>query len=240
MKAMKIFMLAGALAVSATASAQESYAPVANDFSVEIQFNPFSNNFTTFQIDQLKGRYMFSDKDALRFGIGFGVDQNKITPDPEDAEETWGKAKTGNFSINLGWERHFFNYKRVDLYAGAGIGYRYDYAGATIQTLDSDDKEIKGSIVNCTDEDGSGDRTMHQFYVNAFTGIDFYVYKGLYVGAELGIKFGFKSMPAYFKKGDYNDNNKWDEDIEGEKRNKVSGFNLACYAEPALRLGWTF
>lgn len=92
MKAMKIFMLAGALAVSATASAQESYAPVANDFSVEIQFNPFSNNFTTFQIDQLKGRYMFSDKDALRFGIGFGVDQNKLTPDPEDAEETWGKA----------------------------------------------------------------------------------------------------------------------------------------------------
>lgn len=239
MKAMKIFMLAGALAVSATAFAQESYAPAANDFSLEVQFNPFSNNFKTFQIDQLKGRYMFSDNDALRFGIGFGVDQDKITPDPEDAKEVWGKSKTGNFSINLGWERHFFSYKRVDLYAGIGLGYRYDYAGATTQQLDSDDKELKGSVVNCTDANGSGERTMHQFYVNAFTGIDFYVYKGLYVGAELGVKFGFKSTPAYYTKGGY-DNGKWKEDLEGAKRNKVSGFNLACYAEPALRLGWTF
>ena len=237
MKAVKIFMLAGALAVSANAFAEESYAPEANDFSVEVQFNPFSNDFGTFKIDQLKARYMFSDKDALRFGIGFGVGSNKKVDDPENEPDAWTKNKTGNFSISLGYERHFFSYKRVDLYAGAGLSYRYDYAGATTQTVSSDDEILKGSLVNMNNE---GDVSSHNFNIHAFTGIDFYVYKGLYVGAEIGVKFGVKSYPETYTKGGFNDNGNWNEDKEGPHGSSTSNFNLACYAEPAVRLGWTF
>lgn len=237
MKALKIFMLAGALAVSGTSFAEESYAPAANDLSLEVQFNPFSNNFTTFQIDQIKARYFFTDNDALRIGLGFGVDSDKVVADPEDEPDAWTKNKTGNFSISLGYERHFFSYKRVDLYAGAGLSYRYNYAGATTQVVGSNDELLKGSMVNLN---GNGETSSHVFNVMAFTGVDFYVYKGLYLGAELGIKFGVKSYPSSYQKGGFDDNGKWDEKLEGDKGSSTSNFNLACYAEPALRLGWTF
>lgn len=79
----KLFIAAIALVACVSAKAQETYAPEAGEISTEIQFNPFSDDFGTFKLDQLKLRYMFSDKDAIRFGIGFGVDNHKVTPDPD-------------------------------------------------------------------------------------------------------------------------------------------------------------
>lgn len=235
---MKKIMLAAALfaatATSAIAQTNE-FAPAAGDFSVEVQFNPFSNDFGTFKLDQLKGRYFFSDKDAIRFGIGFGLDNSKTTQDPDNNEDVWSKSKVGNFSIDLGYERHFFNYKRVDLYAGAGLGFALQSASATEQIAVGDDlHEIK------THNSGNGKRSFTEFNVKAFTGIDFYVYKGLFVGAELGIKFGFRNYPGYYTEGGYDDNGNWSASLESDKKDKVSNFSLKTYVEPALRLGWTF
>lgn len=214
--------------------------PKSGDLSVELQFNPFSNDFGTFKLDQLKGRYMFSDKDAIRFGIGFGVNSSKVTPDPEESKDEWEKSSLGNFSINLGWERHFLNYKRIDLYAGVGIGYKLQTAKSTEQTIDPDNTEIKSETVNYASIDNETYRTRHEFNINAFTGIDFYVYKGLYVGAEFGIRLGFYSEPGYYKKGGYNSNNNWSNEIKSDPVDKTSGIDLSCFAEPALRIGWTF
>ena len=59
---MKKFLISAALvaAIAAPAVAQNEYAPEKGEFSVELQFNPFSNNFETFKIDQIKGRYFFT------------------------------------------------------------------------------------------------------------------------------------------------------------------------------------
>lgn len=242
---MKKMILAAAIVAASASSAiaqDNTFAPEAGNFSVEVQFNPFSNDFGTFKIDQLKGRYFFSDKDAIRFGIGFGFDNVKTTPDPDNNEDTWSKGKVGTFSINLGYERHFFNYKRVDLYAGAGLGYALQSVSATSQWVGSDDLLHETQICNAmtTSDPAFENRSYNEFNIKAFTGIDFYVYKGLFVGAELGIKFGFQSYPGYYTKGGYDNNGKWSDSLESDKKNKVNGLQLATYVEPALRLGWTF
>jgi len=243
---MKKFLISAALvaAIAAPAVAQEEYAPAQGDFSVELQFNPFSNNFETFKIDQIKGRYFFSDKNAIRFGIGFGIDNAKVTPDPDENSDEWSKAKKGNFSLDLGFEHHFFNYKRVNLYAGAGLGFAIQNTSATSQVKDGNNT-YESKICNAwgtqkDDIENLDNRSYTEFNVKLFTGVDFYVYKGLFVGAELGIKFGFQNYPGVYTKGGYDDNDNWSNNKESDKVNKVSGFNLHTYAEPALRLGYTF
>lgn len=229
-----------ATATNAVAQDATSYAPEAGDFSVEVQFNPFSNNFETFQIDGLKGRYHFTDKDALRFGIGFGVNNVKYTPDPENNEDNYNKTKSGNFSIDLGYERHFFNYKRVDLYAGAALGYALQTVKGVDNFVSENGDVFEKEIINGLSNNPSLDeRAFNEFNVKLFTGIDFYVYKGLFVGAELGVKFGCRNYPGIYTKGAYTDYG-WSNDKESDKMNKVSEISLKTYIEPALRLGWAF
>lgn len=243
MKLFKTLALCGVVAIAANAQAEEAFAPEEGDFSIELQFNPFSNNFKTFQIDQLTGRYMVSNSDALRFGIGFGVDNQKITPDPDnDDVEAWGKSTTGNFSLDLGYERHFYSNGRVDLYAGAGLGYRLTTASGKVYSKeDGEDAYEKKyhNITLATDEHGTpvygSDRTSHTFRVTAFTGIDFYVYRGLYVGAELGIRFGVTSYPGY-----YTETKDGRDAVKSDKMDKETSISFKTLCEPALRLGWKF
>lgn len=54
MKLIKAIAFASVVAIAANAQAQTEYAPEQGDFSVELQFNPFSNNFSTFKLDQFK------------------------------------------------------------------------------------------------------------------------------------------------------------------------------------------
>lgn len=225
----KIFTLA-VLAVAAAfgANAQESYAPEKGDFSVEVQVAPFSNSFKTFQIDGLQGRYFFSDKNAIRFGLGFGVNSNKSNESNDD-DKLWTKSTNSNFSINLGFENHFFNYKRIDLYAGAGLGFNMNKINQT-RSLGDDKKTSTSNVEN----------SYNEFAVKAFTGIDFYVYKGLYVGAEIGIKIGAKHFPGSVVKGGINDSGNWSNSYEVSKGTSSSSFVLGTYAEPSVRLGWKF
>ncbi|MDE6742023.1 MAG: outer membrane beta-barrel protein [Muribaculaceae bacterium] len=229
---MKKILTLAALTLAATfaTNAQENYAPEQGDFSVEIQVNPFSNNFTTFKLDALQGRYFFTSDDALRFGIGFGVDSKK---DNTDDDDLWTKTTNSNFSINLGYEKHFFNYKRIDLYAGAGLGFKMNRIKET-QNLGNDRQTVTSN---------AGD-SYNEFVAKAFTGIDFYVYKGLYVGAEIGIKIGAKHFPGQTVKGGFHSGGwqegSWDNKLEVSKSPSSSSFVLGTYAEPSLRLGWRF
>lgn len=235
---MKKMILAAALfaATASCAVAQDNnFESNAGDFSLEVQFNPFSNDFGTFKLDQIKGRYFFTGKDAVRFGIGFGLDNYKNTPDPEDHDDIWNKGKSGFFSINLGYERHFFSYKRVDLYAGLGLGYKHDFASST-ESVEIDNNIYENKHHNICD----GKRTGNFFNVNVFTGIDFYLYKGLFVGAELGIKLETGKQPGTWSETwGYNDNGILVLN-ESKKANENKTLSLKTYVEPALRLGWTF
>ena len=230
MKFIKAFALAGVLAIAGNAAAQESYAPEANEFSLEVEFNPFSNNFSTFKLDQVKARYFFTDKDALRVGLGFGINSKKDTPNPDNDSEAWVKESGSNFSLDLGYERNFYNYKRINLYAGAGLGFTWQQDVATTQRLVNNN--TYGKTASYTGDLG--------FFANAFTGIDFFVYKGLFIGAELNLKIGVRNDIRPYTKGGMNESGTWSDNYVSEKGPKSSDFVLGLGAEPALRLGWNF
>lgn len=258
MKLIKAIAFASIAAIAANAQAQTEYAPEAGEFSVEIQFNPFSNNaFSetsgTFKLEQIKGRYFFTDKDAIRFGLGFGIGSSKKVNDPDDAADVWEKTTNGNFSINLGYERNIYSYKRINLYAGAGLGfelYREMGKKQNEYVMGRTDRGDDIKELHSVKSYNQGD-SYNLFYVNAFTGIDFFVYKGLYLGAELGLRVGVKNYPSSYTKGGFaqdadgnvivsSNRTTWDDDLESAKGPKSNNFDLKLYAEPALRLGWQF
>lgn len=228
MKLIKSLALACAciFAIAPATAAEESYAPEAKEVALELQFNPFSNNFSTFKMDQVKLRYYLTDKDALRFGIGFGVNTSKNTPDPDFEANKWTKTTGSNFSIDLGYERNFFNYKRINLYAGAGLGF--DYNRNVEKTSENISNNYFDQFVQTTKISSDWG-----FYAKALTGIDFFVYKGLFVGAEINLKIGVnKNIPTYTKGGS--------SAIKYPKGPSTTDFVLGLNAEPAIRLGWKF
>ena len=237
LKLYKALAICCMLVFNVAARAENEYAPQGGDFAIELQFNPFSNNFKTFQIDQLAGRYMVNNRDALRFGIGFGIDSSNLTPYPDNSiSSEYAETTIGNLSIDFGYERHFYSHGRIDIYAGVGFGYRYDSAFGK----KNEEGYVKyHNISLAIDDDGDfvlgENRTSHSFRVNAFTGIDFYVYKGLYVGAELGIRLAYTAYPGYYiEVHDLREIKKYSEHDEFEQ------ISLKTLCEPALRLGWKF
>ena len=230
----KLMLLAALFSAAVMPVAAEEYTNSQGDITVEVEFNPFSDNFETFKIDGLQGRYFISDDMALRLGIGLNVDSNKTTPSEEN-KDVWSKGSKGYFSIDLGIEKHFANYGRIDLYYGAGLGFKHSWAKETEQRVVNDKKYETSDMNQC-----DGERAETTFGVNVFTGIDFYVYKGLYVGTELGLGFNYSLKPATYTKGGYDDNGNWSDSKESDKINKANGFNLGTFVKPSLRLGWKF
>lgn len=235
----KFFIAAIALLASVTGvKAEENVTlPASGDFSVEVQFNPFGNDFDTFGLDnmKLKGRYFFGDQDAVRMGLGFGVNSNKVTPNPEgvgNEKDVNNTQRIGNFAIDLGYERHFVKKGRIDLYAGAGLGFAMQNSCDTEKFYSNNEQCTKKTF---------NKNSYTTFDVNAFSGIDFYVYKGLYLGAEIGVKIGFKTIPGQYTKGEFSSiSGTWSNDIKSKKGAKSTNLNLATYVVPALRIGWTF
>lgn len=238
MKTVKNLALAIVAMLTVSANAQEtttaatSYAPVKGDFSTEVQFNPFSNNFQTFRIDGLKARYFFTDKDAVRVNLGFSMDNNSRTDEtindskfPDATNYTTTKTTTEtntkqmDLKIGIGYERHFMNSGRVDLYGGAEVGFMGSFfsgdesietstttrttIGTTGYTLTETSTSQKIEYSGMTPAASPAGTTPafnnpfaaaanynnYSIYASVFTGIDFYVYKGIYVGTELGLRF---------------------------------------------------
>ena len=223
---MKKILLAVALLGSfAFANAEESFAPEQGDLSTEIQFSPFKSDGNSFSMQALQLRYFVSDKDALLLGLGLGGTNRKNVPNT-DADDAFTKGYNGTFKIDLGYQRHFYQYKRIDLYAGGKVGYIHEFAGQTVQTNDNN------KVWTNYNEDGG---TGNGFEIYATTGIDFYVYKGLYVGAEINL--GFSDVLASKKVTKTTINGS-----ESENKSKNGGhyFDGGFDVNPKIRLGWTF
>lgn len=236
---MKKFILAAALvaAMAPAAIAQDEFAPEKGDFGVELQFNPFSNDYTTFRDSEygLTGRYFITNKDAIRLNIGFGVHKDIDNTDYETSENNFvtlhNNTRRSNFNINLGYERHLVTKGRLDVYAGAQVGVGFESYGSTSEQWNASEKVVEKYWEN----NANGKIGSTNFNFGIFTGVDFYVYKGLYVGAELGIDLTYKSMHQPCQKKNGEELNK-----DAHKDPTAKTFDLGTYVQPALRLGWTF
>lgn len=233
---MKKFLLAAAIVSVAFVGANaEDYAPAKGDFGVEVGFNPFDGQNFNLNDYQIKGRWFMTGKDALVFQIGIdGVNnknvKTKIDGDntiiDKDAYTSWYK---GAFNIDLGYERHFYNYKRVDLYAGGRIGFGTTFAGEKA----NQDANNSVQYINYTTTGNT--QASNDLRLAVFTGLDFYVYKGLYVGAELGL-----NMVDHLYVGTKRKVSNEGKTKEYKTEKGGHNFDINTFVTPTFRLGWTF
>ncbi len=228
---MKKLLTFAALCFGMFTVANAQYSPEKGDVAVELGFTPFKAGGETFQLNEgmVKARWFFSDKNALRLKLGLGIDNKTNTIDnsynPIDktvpyyvSEETKKvKNKTVDFSFLVGYERHLFTKGRFDVYAGIELGYGMNKASGS-ETTESSTKrysatsELLGSSKmdkkrDYTNYSPDGTTSLSYFMGNLFAGVDFYVWKNLYLGAEcgFGLKTG-KSPNTYYCDDDYSAN----------------------------------
>ena len=175
------------------AQASSAYKPEANRLTVEVGFNPFAgSSATTLENGRLNASYSLNENLALRAGLGFGFQSEK---DKDD-----NKTSTNSFSFAPGVVYSFEGTDRFTPYVGGEL-----VVGTSKSKTDNGNTEVETA------------KDMF-FGVQAFTGMNYYFAKNLYVGVEIGLAFRF-------------DKDRLSED-------KTTTFKP--YAQPAVRLGWTF
>lgn len=212
-------MMALGLGMATMADAQST--PAKGDITAEIGFTPFKSSGESFKLNEgmFKVRYFLTDKDVVRVKLGVGIDNttntqtsftdaaDKTQPYTISNSSTETKSKYSNFSFALGYERHLKTVDRLDVYVGAEFGYGTDsYSGEETSAATSmdyangklDETCVFNSVKEYTDRNAAGNRSSHYFTGSVFTGIDFYVYKNLYMGVELGINFKSGKSPNSF------------------------------------------
>lgn len=226
----KMFLMAMAILACGAAQAQD-YAPESGDVSVEVNFDPFHQSKDLITIDGLKVRYFLNDKMAVRANLGLSLSAAKTTPDT-DHDEFYVKSKNGSFEFDLGFEYHFLQSGRLNLYAGGQLGFLRNFASGETVTGSGNNK-VTTTYHNCTS--GNGNRASTGFGIGAFTGLDFYVYKGLYLGAELGLNYA-----TLFNSETEVEVNSGNNKVSTKSTDKTQVHDLAFKAVPVIRLGWRF
>lgn len=218
---MKRILLLAAVACLALGANAQVTKPTAGTFGLELQMNPFDQNGHTFSMDGLKARYFFNEKNALRAKIGFDVTKNKNSK----SGDAYTSSTSGSFKFDIGYERHFDLAKRLDAYVGGELGVVRDFAKSKDFTDDDNWTKVKNA-----------DGAAVGFHVAAVTGLDFYVYKSLYIGAELNL--GVESKVN--KRSETIDCNNGKEVTYKGSNNKNRFTSASLNVQPQLRLGWNF
>ena len=246
--------------------------------ATELNFTPFFNNTPT--VPELKLRIGVCKSFVFRVNLGLNFDHKKFKTILDNAYERCGetitikgerteKNKYTQFSIAPGIEYHFGNWKRLSLYAGCEIPVGV-YTTRSAADEISDVTHSHGSVLlyraqstfsletkNCNSIYGNNNYYYRQtgkvfFGIKAFTGFDFYIYKGLYFGAELGLgytcSFALKGtakgsttmMETYYRNGEEYLSVPSMEVIDRKFEDKITEgiFNFKC--NPMIRLGWRF
>ncbi|MBR4433744.1 MAG: outer membrane beta-barrel protein [Bacteroidaceae bacterium] len=194
-----------AVLVAAVSVNAQNITPEKGDLGVEIGLNPTGNDGGFRLIDNgIRLRYFLTANDALRLRVGWNMTKTdgKIV--------TSYNSSYGNIDLGLGYERHWGLSDRIDLYAGANAGYAMSFA----------------SYDGYHTSDNNGHTRAHQLAAGVMTGIDVYLWKGLYAGVEMGLLL----TQTKEREGSIN------YESYPEHTYLVGGF----YCEPALRVGWTF
>lgn len=192
----KVLFLAASLFAAAYANAQEEATqpasadvkPDEGTFSLEVGFCPFQSNSVSLQNGRLMGIYSINENWSVRAGLGF-----EATSDT-DANDVESESRTISFTPGA-----FYSFEGTDKmtpYLGGELGFYSTKA-------ETDGKTTKDIL-------GIG--------IAAFTGMNYYFSKNIYVGVEVGAGF-------YHEKDDKNDE---------------SGNEFKIYAQPSVRLGWAF
>lgn len=147
--------------------------------SIETQFKLFDLN-NTLQ-SNLKIRFHISENHVLRTNWQFAYNStvDEILETDGDGVGSLEQVSSAHY-ISLGYEHHV-NLDKMSPYLGVAIGYGFgnesEYGSRTDGT----------SFIN--DFNFNQQQKLSAVLVDAFSGFDFTLYKGLYLGTEIGLRF---------------------------------------------------
>lgn len=248
--------------------------------SFELLFTPFQSDGTMFKLNDDFGiRYRhFWGNNVLRVSLNAGfssdTDGKKVTT-TETGQQSWGVGYKDNYStthshsfgIALGYERHFNINRRLGLYVGGELGYRVVTGREYVwkDELYTNNNTTYKNTADYTDYNAP----TNAFAASVFTGIDFHVYKGLYLGAEFGLKYQYAHTAGFgYTEGTEfsstsSTGNSYSQTItyktnetttvtinnsstttttvkDPERVNNSAEQSFKFYVIPALRIGWRF
>jgi len=208
-----------------TVAAQEDDGLPDGILALEWNFNPFDYESKPVKVAEIKARMFLDGKNAVRFGVGVGFDNNideessHLSTQPTSSDNytvTDEVSKTTNnattIKASIGYEFHFASTGRLDFYGGLEAGYLGRFFSAkkeessTVNVVTNASGTASTTTtynydnIEYTNRDADGDKfNEHGIFGTLFTGVDFYVYKKLYLGCELGITYnmGKKSNGNY-------------------------------------------
>ncbi len=219
-------MVAVALLGTATVNAQ--YKPEGLSFATELNYAPGGATDGGFTLPEFgaKARLFLNESIVARLSLGLGMHSTKDIGYYDDVngkeQETYDKTSTSEFSLFPGIEYHFNKYERISPYVGGELGI---LVGSTKTNLDNSENE------NYT----KSKSPYFGFGINVFTGVDVYLCKGLYLGAELGLGYAFGNEGRGTTETSVGGTITKTDGVDSQKEN-FFGF----HATPALRLGWHF
>lgn len=149
------------------------------NISIETQFQLFNSSGES--NNNLKIRYHFNDKHVLRtnWTFSFASIKNEILETDGDGVGTI-ESIGASHNISLGYERHF-NYDKMSPYLGTSIGYGFGNDSEYGSRTDG------STFIN--DFNYSQEQKISSVSIDVFSGFDFNIYKGLYLGTEIGLRF---------------------------------------------------
>ena len=202
-------------------------------FSAEVNFRPLSAN--PIQINDLRGRMFLNEKMAIRLGLS--VNSLSTTTNVAGAALTDPIEVTVNkcfvFGLTPGFELHLGDFEKLSPYVGAEFGIGMKSASTTITNVGN----VQSNKVVC--EGIWGDLTnpaYTQVGFNLLTGVDYYIYKGLFMGAEVG--FGFTSTS--FKEVNVSTTVAATSVTTTQTTPGAKASNFGVNFNSAIRLGWSF
>lgn len=290
----KLVLLAVTALMCIPASAQDSDNDYLPDglFTLEWKFNPFDYEDKPKNMAQFTARMFLNEKSVVRLSVGVGFKRDKDEKEQKlDTRNVDSKNydisnsntttinKETTLKIGAGYEYHFANSGRLDFYAGAEAGYLGRFYSATketqtdktsVSTTGTAKTTVTSTYDNFEYKKSNADRNKFNengFYGTIFTGVDFFVYRKLYIGAELGVTFNM----AKKANGTYTENKgevittdgkqtaNWSDSYASDTGvtlhldniaktysrtagnvDENTGNTMKVYFEPTIRIGWMF
>lgn len=238
------------------------------DYALEIRMSPNISGGTIFSMNNIRGRFALGNGDNLRVELSFNMNSNNgkssvsipcmgdyaTTAAYQDAVDDYNhaildydKVRYGYYGLNLGYEHFMGGTDKIRPFVGGQIGFRKNYAHehdfvnrntmiSGIKTWYTDDVEISNE---CT-VSGTTRNASFAFNFGAFAGVDYYIYKGVYIGAELNVSGSWtKNLRVKSVYTTTNPTVTVKEHVH-DATNKGAAFAFGYGITPMLRLGWSF
>ena len=156
---------------------------------------------------------------------------------PEADKKTSGMT----ISIRPGYEKHFAGTDRLSPYVGAEILFSMTTSKVTQDTVMVNTVAVAPTSYQVMTTTKKGDGASTSFGVNLLAGFDYYIAKGLSLGAEFGFGFSTTSMPNITsERAQYNKTSGTPEVVANRDKIQGSSMQVGPNVVGQLKLGWLF